>query len=295
MTEHALAIDIGATKIAVGRVSRSGRLAHGRQLPTPATADADGLFEVIGHLVGSVALGNEIVCGIGSCGPMTQSGERVSPVNIPAWREFPVRDRLAQVTGLPTFLDGDAKALALAEGWVGATAGRASYLSMVVSTGVGGGIVLNDRLLEGRLGNAGHIGHIVVDPDGHPCTCGSIGCLESEASGTAIAQATGRPAMEADDIARADAGRMVGRAVSVVANLLDLDVAAVGGSVALGFGTPFFGAAQAELDRLTNLPYAVGAKIVPSALGADGPLIGAAAVGWRAWDAPSSASVRRAG
>ncbi len=110
--------------------------------------------------------GQVVVCGVGCGGPMSPGGEEVSPLNIEAWRSFPLRSRLAELTGLATFVDNDAKALALGEGWVGAATGRDDYIAMVVSTGVGGGIVLDGRLLGGRLGNAGHIGHVVVEPDG---------------------------------------------------------------------------------------------------------------------------------
>ena len=179
---------------------------------------------------------------------MASGGDEVSPLNIPAWRDFPLRRRLAELTGLPTFVDNDAKALALGEGWVGAAAGRADYLAMVVSTGVGGGIVLDGRLLDGRLGNAGHIGHVVVEPDGRPCACGGRGCLEAEASGTAIAAITGRPPAEAPPEVVARTGTLVGRAVASVANLLDLSLAVVAGSVALGFGEPFFDGGQREVS-----------------------------------------------
>ncbi|MHB1931132.1 MAG: ROK family protein, partial [Acidimicrobiales bacterium] len=200
---------------------------------------------------------------------------------IPAWRDFPHRDRVAAATGLATWLDNDAKALALGEGVVGAAVGRASYLSMVVSTGVGGGIVLDGRLLDGDGGNAGHIGHVVVEPDGRRCASGGQGCLEAEASGTAIAAFTGAPPAGAGPAVRARTGMLVGRAVASVANLLDLRLATVAGSVALGYGEAFFGAAQAEIDRRARLSFSAGTRIRPSALGADGPLIGAAAVAWR--------------
>ena len=118
---------------------------------------------------------------------MDLGGEHVSPLNIPAWRGFPLRARLAAHTGLPVSVDNDAKALALGEGWTGAAAGRRNYLGMVVSTGVGGGIVTDGRLLDGVGGNAGHIGHVIVEPEGHECGCGARGCLEAEASGLAIA------------------------------------------------------------------------------------------------------------
>jgi glucokinase len=210
---------------------------------------------------------------------MTPGGEEVSPLNIPAWRSFPLRSRLRELTGLPVFVDNDAKALALGEGWVGAAAGRRDYIAMVVSTGVGGGIVLEGRLLSGRLGNAGHIGHVIVVPGGRRCQCGGRGCLEAEASGTALAAITGQPARLAPPAVVQHAGTMVGRAIASVVNLLDLPLAVVSGSVALGFGDPFFGAAQAEMDELCRLEFARGALVVPGGLGDRGPLIGAARVG----------------
>jgi len=218
---------------------------------------------------------------------MTRGGATVSPLNIPGWRHFPLRARLADALGLGVHIDNDAKALALGEGWVGAAAGVRDFLAMVVSTGVGGGIVLDGRLLDGAAGNAGHIGHVIVEPDGRACVCGARGCLEAEASGTAIAAMTGRPAAEAPLEVRERTGRLVGRAVASVCNLLDLRLAAVAGSVALGFGDDFFTAAQAELDRSAALDFSRGARIVPGALGADGPLVGAAAVGFRALSQPN--------
>jgi glucokinase len=152
---------------------------------------------------------------------------------------------------------------------------------MVVSTGVGGGIVLDGRLLDGAAGNAGHIGHVTVEPDGRPCPCGARGCLEAEASGTAIAAVTGRPAAEAGPDVVRRTGTMVGRGVASVANLLDLPLAVVSGSVALGFGDPFFAAAREEIGRRARLGFSRGTSIVPGGLGPDGPLVGAAAVGLR--------------
>ena len=149
---------------------------------------------------------------------------------------------------------------------------------MVVSTGVGGGIVLDGSLLDGVAGNAGHIGHVVVEPLGRRCACGARGCLEAEASGTAIRAITGAPAEQAPLEVRVRTGRLVGRVVGSLANLLDLHLAIVAGSVALGFGDDFFDAANAEVDRVARLSFARGARIVPSGCGADGPLVGAAAV-----------------
>ena len=121
----------------------------------------------------------------------------------------------------------------------------------------------------------------MVEPDGRPCRCGGQGCLEAEASGPAIEAVTGRPPAEAGPEIIERTGRLVGRALASVANLLDLRLAVVGGSVALGFGDPFFAAAQSEVDARTVVGFARGIRVVPAALGAEGPLVGAGAVAWR--------------
>lgn len=273
----ALAIDIGGTKLAVGLVDRAGRLTQRHQVPAPAD-DGEAMWSTLRDLIMLVDISAATVVGVGSGGPMTAHGELLSPLNISGWRSFPLRARLAEELDLPTFVDNDAKALALAEGWVGAAQGVDDYLAMVVSTGVGGGIVLDGRLLDGASGNAGHIGHVIVEPDGRPCACGSRGCLEAEASGTAVAAITGRPAAEADVAMRRRVGTLVGRAVGSTANLLDLRMVTVAGSVALGYGTDFFDAAQAEIDRVACLDFSRGIRIVAAGCGDEGPLIGAAAV-----------------
>lgn len=278
MSRTALAIDIGGTKIAAGVVTEDGDLVDRASAPTRG----ESLFEDLVALVRSVARGTEVVCGVGCGGPMRRDGELVSPLNIHAWRDFPLRTRLrAALDGMPVFVDNDAKALALGEGWVGAAAGVDDFIGMVVSTGVGGGIVLDGRMLDGADGNAGHIGHVVVEPGGHECGCGARGCLEAEASGTAIARITGAPAAEAPVEVRRRTGMLVGRAVASVANLLDLRLAVVAGSVALGYGADFFSAAQAEIDRSARLDFSTGTTIRPAGLGDRGPLVGAAAVGFR--------------
>jgi glucokinase len=275
--------------MAVGLVDRSGRLRHRTQTQTPPTGEA-GLWDALADLVrkvGKAARPDDrvVVCGVGCGGPMSPGGETVSPLNIEGWRAFPLRARVRELTGVPTYVDNDAKALALAEGLTGAAAGERDFIAIVVSTGIGGGVVLNGRLLEGRLGNAGHIGHVVVEPDGRACACGGRGCLEAEASGTAIAAITGKPPAVAPPDVVARTGTLVGRAVASVVNLLDLPLAVSSGSVALGFGEAFFAAAQREVDLRCGLDFARGARIVPSGLGPDGPLIGAGSVGWRGMDA----------
>lgn len=277
-----LAVDIGGTKIAAGVVDDAGRLLRRSLVPTPSgREDPEAVFAAVAAAVREVRVGDEVACGVGCGGPMTPGGEAVSPLNIGAWRGFPLRQRLAETTGLAVHIDNDAKALALGEGWRGAAQGETNYIAMVVSTGVGGGVVVDGRLLDGAAGNAGHIGHVVVVPDGQPCECGAAGCLEAEASGTGIARRTGRPAAEAPIEERRRAGTLVGRGVAAAVSLLDIRLAAVAGSVALGYGDDFFAAAQAELQRCARLEFARGARIVPAGLRDEGPLVGAAAVAWR--------------
>lgn len=277
----ALAVDIGGTKIEVGVVDEDGIVHDRSRARSDDAKNAEGLFGRLAALLDRYVDVGAVVCGVGTGGPMTRGGRTVSPLNIAAWRDFPLLGRLRAHTGLPTHIDNDAKALALAEGWKGAAVGVENFIAMVVSTGVGGGIVLDGRLLDGASGNAGHIGHIVVRSDGYELPGHVRGVLEGEISGTAIAHRTGRTAAEADADQIRCAGTLLGQAVGSVANLLDLRLAVIAGSVALGFGEPFFRAANAELDRVAQLDHSRGARIVPAGLGADGPLIGAAAVGWR--------------
>jgi glucokinase len=274
-----LAVDIGGTKLAAGVVEPDGTLVEHRRIATPRGEDPEVLWGTLAALIdGLQRRAGAIGVGVGCGGPMAAGGETVSPLNIPAWRDFPLRRRLHEHCGLPVWVDNDAKALALGEGWVGAATGERDFIGMVVSTGVGGGIVCDGRLLDGTGGNAGHIGHVIVEPDGHECGCGARGCVEAEASGTAIARITGRDPVEAPDEVRARCGTMVGRAIASVANLLDLQLAVVSGGVALGYGEIFFDAAQAEIDARCRLDFSRSTLVVPGALRESGPLVGAARI-----------------
>lgn len=272
-----LAVDIGGTKLSVGVVSGSGEiLTHGRAL-TPQTQ----VWSTLSELIVSQMAASEVelvACGVGCGGPMSPNGDFVSTLHIPEWRDFPLRSSLEKLVQLPVYIDGDAKALVQGEVWCGAVAGQTDVVGMVVSTGVGGGIISGGKVLDGRSGNAGHIGHVIVVPDGRLCACGSRGCLEAHASGRSIEAITGKPAAQASQQVVQETGRLVARALVSVGATLDVRSAVIAGSVALGFGAPFFEAVQSELDRSAKIGFIDGFKVCPAGLGPLSPLVGAAAV-----------------
>jgi glucokinase len=154
-----LAVDVGGTKLAAGIVDESGTVFGGASVPTPRSDDPEAVFTAISSVIGQVlepGAPSPTVCGVGCGGPMDDGGGMVAPLNIPGLRDFPLKARLESLVRLPTAVDNDAKALALGEGWLGAAAGCTDYLAMVVSTGIGGGIVLDGRLLDGHVAILGN-------------------------------------------------------------------------------------------------------------------------------------------
>ena len=298
-----LAIDFGSTKVAAAVVSREGELLSSEWLDNPPGRSADELFEaVLG--VCRRALGRVqadlIAVGVGCSGPMRYPDGIVSPLNTPVWRDFPLRAQLSEAFGRPAWVDNDAKALALGERWRGAGHGSDNMLGMVVSTGVGGGVILDGKLLHGNAGNAGHIGHIIVWPEGPVCGCGARGCVEGVASGSGLARrvaaahaagtstsippgATAREiataAREGDPLALElfrTAGEAVGRGIASAAALLDLEVVVIGGSIALRawdlLGPPL----ESELRRSARLAFTREVRIAQAELADKAGLFGAA-------------------
>jgi glucokinase len=300
-----LAIDIGGTKLAAGVVDTDGRLLAAERVLTPPVANGDELFQVLEDLCRRVlrtADVDVVAVGVGCGGPMHYPAGVVSPLNIPVWRDFPLRARLAAAFGAPCVVDNDAKALALGERWHGAGRGSNNMLGMVVSTGVGGGIILDGNLLHGFAGNGGHIGHIVVWPNGPLCGCGARGCVEGVASGSGLARrlsdalaagaktslAPGSTAVDIAAAARAGdvlanelfrtAGEGVGRGIASAAALLDLELVVIGGSIALRawdlLGPPL----EATLRASAQLDFTRELRVVHAELGDQAGLFGAAAL-----------------
>lgn len=300
----ALAIDIGGTKLAAAVAEPGGRLATWAQVPTPHDVDAEQLWRTVEALLDRVLSEARVTpaglagVGAGCGGPMQWPAGVVSPLNIPAWREFPLRARLRDRFGaIPVRVHNDAVCLAAAEHWRGAGRGRRNMLGMVVSTGVGGGLILDSRLVSGASGNAGHIGHVVVDEDGPMCLCGARGCLEAIARGPALvawAQGQGwhqgRPDATARDLAddaahghpvglaaMRRAGRALGIAIAAATYLCDLEVVSIGGGLSQA-GAVLFDPLEETLRAHARLKFAREVRVVPAALGQNGGLVGAAAL-----------------
>jgi glucokinase len=283
-----LAVEVGLTQFQAGLVTSRGELLDRARVPIEVDVGPESnytaLAAVVTEMVDAAATRHEVdvvAVGATSGGRASRNLDAVSPISVVSWRDFPLRQRLTELVGLPLFGDLDGQALALAEGWLGAAQGHRDFLAITVAAGVSGGVVSNGDLLDGENGYAGQVGHLVVEPGGRRCHCGTQGCLEAEASAAAIDAMTGRPISEPSYETMQRTGRIVGRAAASMCNVFDLALVVVGGSVALGFGSTFFHAAQVALDDHARLPYSRGARIVPSRLGDTGPLLGAGAVGWR--------------
>jgi glucokinase len=272
-----IGVDLGGTKLLAGTVDAELRVHHRAYRLSRRDAVVETIVEAVEE-AREATRGEVRAVGVGVPCVVAPASGLVMACNHFPLVDVPLRDLLAERIGLPVVVDNDANAALVAEWRHGAARGARNVVVLTIGTGIGGGIVLDGRLLDGRAGNAGHIGHVVVEPDGRPCFCGGRGCLEGEASGRAIEAITGRPAAEAPPEIIERSGTLVGRAVASVANLLDLRLAVSAGSVALGFGEPFFAAAQAEVDALARLDFSRGAVIGPAGLGGDAPLVGAAAV-----------------
>ncbi|MFD4761944.1 ROK family protein [Streptomyces sp. NPDC058439] len=305
-TDLVAALDIGGTKIAAALVDGGGALLVRAQRPTPARESEETVMgavtEVLAELSGSPLWGRATAVGIGSAGPVDAASGTVSPVNVPAWRDFPLVERVGKaVGGLPVELVGDGVAMTAAEHWLGAARGYDNALCMVVSTGVGGGLVLGGKLHPGPTGNAGHIGHISVDLDGDPCPCGSRGCVERIASGPNIARRaleTGwRPGPDGDASAAAvaaaaragdriaiasfeRAAQALGAGIAATATLVEIDIAVIGGGVA-GAGDILFAPLRRALRRYATLSFVQHLTVAPAVMGTDAGLVGAAAAAAR--------------
>lgn len=309
MTRTVLAADFGGTHLRAAVVDENGRVLARDERPTPAEATAASVTAEIVSLLRSVAPGPgaapSAVC-IATAGLVdADAGRVILAPNIPGFRNLPLTEPVAAALGMPAFIENDASAAALGEFRFGAGRGMRHLLHATLGTGIGGGLVIDRRLYRGAKGLAGEIGHIVIDPSGPRCNCGSRGCLEALVSGVAFAQrarrllakgksprlaaiAAGREpngrdllvaAQEGDTAAEAEirnGGHVLGLGLGSLVNVLNPDAVTLSGGL-LGMGEMLLGPMR---DALSSLAYgpASGTKVLLSELGDDAGLLGAAAV-----------------
>ncbi|HUR08424.1 MAG TPA: ROK family protein [Nonomuraea sp.] len=307
-----LAIDIGGTKLAAALVDEAGSMLRSATRPTPRAEVMVALAALVEEVTGGGPAPEAV--GIGCAGPLDLAAGTVSPVNMPSWRGFPLRDEVGKLTGLSTMLAGDAQCMALGEHWLGAGRGSSALLGIVVSTGIGGGLVIDGVPLLGPNGNAGHVGHMSIDPYGERCECGGRGCVERYSSGpnlarwalangwtpgahgtagtrdgaadarngTADARALARDAAAGDPVAVAAferGARALAGMIASTAAAIELTKVVIGGGVSAA-GPVLFDPLARALDDVAGLAFVRAVEVEPTTLGVRAGLAGAAKLAW---------------
>ena len=310
---YVVGIDIGGTNIVAGTVAEDGSEVLGLvSEPTLAEQGAEGVLSRIMKLARAsmaAARGKEIAgLGIGSPGPLdTTTGVVLLTPNL-GWVNFPLRDRVAGVLGMPATLDNDANCAIFGEWWRGAARGASHVVGLTIGTGIGGGIVLAGRVYRGKSDIAGEIGHMTIDLNGRRCKCGNYGCLEAYASGPAIAARaiegieagadSSLPRYVNGDLARItaqivyeaahdgdeyalevvhDTAKFLGAGVANVVNIFNPEVVVICGGVTLA-GDKLFLPLRSEVKRRAFKPAVEAYRIVPGELTGTAGVYGAAAV-----------------
>jgi glucokinase len=192
MTTLAIGVDLGGTNLRIAAVDSNGAILERITTSTPVARGRDQVIDemcaAIQELVSKQRSAGELAgIGIGVPGIIEmQTGMLRESPNLPGWHNYPVRDEIQRRLKTTVILENDANAAALGEKWLGAAAGVDDMCMFTLGTGVGGGLVLGGQIWHGMTGMAGELGHINVEPEGHPCKCGSQGCLEQYASATAV-------------------------------------------------------------------------------------------------------------
>lgn len=301
MPERAIGVDLGGTKILAGIVGRDGSVGRTIERPTPVSSESDlvaALEEVVAGLIG------DEVAALGLAVPSTidqRRGVATGSVNIPL-ENLALRDLMGSRFGLPTGLENDGNAAALAEWTFGAGRGSSDMLMLTLGTGVGGGVVLDGRLFRGWA----ELGHVVLDFDGPPCfgDCTGLGHVEALVSGSAatrVAQRVLGATADAHDLvararhgepaaveALAGIGRYLGAAIGSFVNVFNTELVVIGGGFGGAAGDLILGPADAVVTREVLAPARGRVRIVPAELGPDAGLVGAGLIGFEALDSAGS-------
>ncbi len=305
MNAKCLAIDIGATKIAIGIVNRLGQVESREDIATQASSQSELNENLRTSIENQISLSDGTIdlVGIGSAGPIDLVKGAINPVNIPAWRDFPLIDFVKQAAKTEKVLMvGDASALSFAEFAVGAAQGYKNVLGVVVSTGIGGGTVIDGKHHIGYTGNASFIGHSIIEMDGPLCACGAKGCVEVFSSGPSMAKwayANGLVMSSSDDFHEVANQARQGNSIALEAirrgadalaigltnavAIIDLDAIVVGGGV-INAADVFWGPLEEAFNKhMRNLGFGRDCAILKAKLGSDSGLAGAGLVALHAW------------
>jgi glucokinase len=294
---YSIGVDLGGTNLRVAAVGENGSMLEKVAEPISYDNGPEAVIatitDVIRAVISRIQNGSLYGVGIGVPGFINmETGTIIGSANLPGFEEFPVRDAIQQHLGTSIILENDANAAALGELWMGAGKNVKDLILLTLGTGIGGGIVVDGKVLHGFLGMAGEFGHMTVFPDGNPCGCGNRGCLEKHASATAIA-AMGRMMHFGRDITSAHVAELalagneraklvfesVGRALGIaLANLINIFnfplYLLTGGPVAAWdlFAPSMFN----EIEQRSLIYARTGTRIEKAQLGADAGLFGAA-------------------
>lgn len=303
-----LGVDVGGTKTTAALADSEGRLLRKERAATDASGGASAGLETIFTLVSSLLewvapLSRVVRIGVGFGGPVDySSGTVLLSHHVAGWMGMPLKRKLEERFGVPTVVDNDANAAGLGEFIFGAARGRNHALYVNIGTGIGGAIIANGRLIRGAQSAAGEIGHMVLDPEGPPCTCGRRGCLEALASGSAIGRRAGElresgalpttlpPVSSAEQVCAAAAAgdplaqrvfaetvQWLARGLGVAADLLNPDIIVLGGGVS-ELGDQLLVPLRAALPRYVLPQTAPFLTVVTAELGYDSGVRGAVAL-----------------
>jgi glucokinase len=292
MDEIVLAVDLGGTNIRMAAVQSDGTIIRHSKRPTPLGLTPPALLALTGELAAECDPANR-VSAIAYAPPANVGPEGVlrNLPNLPLLDGFALRDALEKQFGVPAIVENDATAAAIGESWLGASKGVSNSVMVTLGTGVGGGLIIDGKPLRGPDGAAGKIGHITVEPDGHPCGCGSRGCVEQYASATAIQRMAGEAGMTtksskqvydmfvAGDVKAAAVFRKMGTYLGIMlgglVNSLNPEIIVIGGGAAAAWEA-FSPHVRTEIDFRAFPEPAKRARLARSVLGDDAGIIGAA-------------------
>lgn len=280
-----LAIDIGGTKFTVGAFE-DARLLFRESRATDRSGGPRAMLSEIERIAGCWRAQEGFEpqrCGIGFGGPVNFFSQTITlSTHVEGWIEYPLVDHVQQLTGAPAVVDNDANTGALGESVYGAGRGLNPLFYMTVSTGIGGGIVVDERIYRGADSFAGEIGHLTIVPDGPLCLCGACGCLERMCCGLWLERDYGRTAKELflDPQFAAQYAVLLARGIKAGIMILNPARVILGGGISKA-GERLFGPLREELDRQITTWSRARRDVVAAELGDDSVLYGAVALAGR--------------